>query len=81
MSSTNMMRASQSTKRTRRLSKQAGEYRLQSKQTKVEYDNRYKEAFKDAKNLITAKTPEPVRAMCERLLSKAFDLDGEKHLL
>ena len=79
MSSTSMTSASQSTKRTRRSSKQASEYCLQSKRTKVEYDSRYKEAFKNATNLIAAKTPEPVEAMCQRL-NKAFDLDGKRRL-
>ena len=69
-----------SSKRTRRSSKQASEYRLKSKQTKVEYDNRYKAAFKEATNLIAEKTTEePVGAMCQRL-NKAFDLDGKNRL-
>jgi hypothetical protein len=60
--------------------KQASEYRLKSKQTKVEYDNRYKAAFKEATNLIAEKpTEEPVGAMCQRL-NKAFGLDGKRRL-
>ena len=73
------MSASQSTKRTRRSSKQASECRLQSKRTKVEYNDRYKAAFKDATNLIVGKTAEPVGAMCQRL-NTAFGLDGKKQL-
>ena len=78
-STASMMSASQSTKRTRRSSKQASEFRLKSKRIKVEYDDRYKAAFKEATNLIAAKTAEPVGAMCQRL-NRAFGLDGKKRL-
>ena len=66
-------------KRTRRSPKQASEYRLQAKRTKVEYDDRYKAAYKAATNTMVAKTGEPVGAMCERL-NKAYNLDGKKRL-
>jgi hypothetical protein len=72
--------APQSTREhTRRSPKQASEYRLQAKRTKVEYHDRYKAAYKDATNTMVAKTGELVGAMCERLY-KAYNLDGKKRL-
>jgi hypothetical protein len=50
---------------------------------KLDYDGRYKEAFKDATNLVTAATRsegnkrEPVQSICDRLNTE-FNLDGKK---
>jgi hypothetical protein len=78
-STASMMSTLQSSKRTRHSSKQASEQRLKSKQTKVDYDNRYQAAFKKATNLIAERTAEAVGEMCQKL-NKVFDLDGKKRL-
>jgi hypothetical protein len=47
---------------------------------KVEYERRFKAAFKEATNLLAAgKTGEPVQSMCLRL-NKEFNLDGKRQL-
>ena len=82
MATTSMqLSASQSTrKRTRRSPKQASIARLDAKRLKMDYEGRYKAAFKDATNLIAAgKTGEPVKSMCLRL-NKKFNLDGKRQL-
>jgi hypothetical protein len=78
-SSSSLTSTSQSTKRARLSPKQASAKRLQAKRTKLDYDTRYKAAFKDATNVVAANTGEPVQAICERL-NKAFNLDGKKRL-
>jgi hypothetical protein len=78
-SSSSLTSTSQSTKRARLSPKQASAKRLQAKRTKLDYDTRYKAAFKDATNVVAANTGEPVQAICERL-NKAFNLDGKKPL-
>jgi len=66
--------------RSRRSSKQASMARLDAKRVKLEYDRRYKEAFKDATNLVAANnTGEPVTRICNRL-NQDFQLDGKKRL-
>ena len=78
-SSTICSTSSPSTKRSRLSPKQASAYRLQASRSKLDYDIRYKAAFKDATNLVAAKTGEPVKAICDRL-NIAFNLDGKKRL-
>jgi hypothetical protein len=70
---------SKSTKRSRLSPKQASAKRLEAKRTRLDYDARYKAAFKDATNLVAATTGEPVQAICNRL-NRAFNLDGKKRL-
>ena len=82
MATTSMqLSASQSIrKKTRCSPKQASIARLDAKRLKMDYEGRYKAAFKDATNLIAAgKTSEPVKSMCLRL-NKEFNLDGKRHL-
>jgi hypothetical protein len=73
--------ASQSTrKKSRRSPRQASIARLDAKRLKVEYEGRYKAAFKDATNRIAAgQTGESVQRMCLRL-NKEFNLDGKRQL-
>jgi hypothetical protein len=77
--------ASQSTRKpSRRTPKQASAARLDAKRLKLDYDGRYKAAFKDATNLVAAgtagnKTGEPVHSICERL-NRDFNLNGKKKL-
>jgi hypothetical protein len=73
--------ASQLTRKaSQRSPKQASLARLDAKQLKVEYEGRFKAAFKDATNLLAAgKTGEPVQSMCLRL-NKEFNLDGKHQL-
>ena len=66
-------------KKSRRSPKQASIAQLDAKRLKVEYDGRFKAAFKDATNLIARKTGEPVQSMCLRL-NKEFNLDGKRQL-
>ena len=82
MATTSMqLSASQSIrKKTRCSPKQASIARLDAKRLKMDYEGRYKAAFKDATNLIAAgKTSEPVKSMCLRL-NKEFNLDGKRQL-
>jgi hypothetical protein len=78
-SASSLTSLSQSTKRARRSSKQASACKLQAKRSKLDYDIRYKAAFKEATNLVAAGTGEPVHAICKRL-NQAFNLDGTKRL-
>jgi hypothetical protein len=74
--------ALQSTRKpSRRNPKQASTARLDAKQLKLDYDVRYKAAFKDATNLVAAgnKNGEPVHRICERL-KRDFNLNGRKKL-
>ena len=52
-------------------SKQAGVARLEAKRTKLDYDGRFKAAFKDATNLVaensSRKGSKPVQSICTRL--------------
>ena len=77
-------RSSQSTRKKTRLSpKQASAAKLEAKRLKLDYDGRYKEAFKDATNLVAAATRsegnkrESVQSICDRLNAE-FNLDGKK---
>jgi hypothetical protein len=73
--------ASQSTrKKSRRSPRQASIARLDAKRLKLEYEGRYKAAFKDATNRIAARqTGKSVQRMCLRL-NKEFNLDGKRQL-
>ena len=83
MASSLPSRSSQSTRKKTRLSpKQASAAKLEAKRLKLDYDGRYKEAFKDATNLIAAARSdgnkcEPVQSICDRLNTE-FNLDGKK---
>jgi hypothetical protein len=73
-------------KRPRQSSKQASVAKLNAKRAKLDYDTRYKAAFKDATNLVAAgaasqstTTSEPVQKICDRL-NRDFKLDGRKRL-
>jgi hypothetical protein len=76
-------RSSQSTRKKTRLSpKQASAAKLEAKRLKVDDDGRYKEAFKDATNLVAATMSEgnkrePDQSICNRLNTE-FNLDGKK---
>jgi len=72
--------SSSTTKKSRKSPKQASAARLEAKQLKLEYEGRYKMAFKDATNLVARNANgEPVQSICERL-NKEFKLDGKKQL-
>ena len=72
--------SSSTTKKSRKSPKQASAARLEAKQLKLEYEGRYKMAFKDATNLVARNANgEPVQNICERL-NKEFKLDGKKQL-
>lgn len=64
-------------------SKQAGVARLEAKRTKLDYDGRFKAAFKDATNLVaensSSKGSEPVQSICTRL-NLEYNLVGSKSL-
>jgi hypothetical protein len=71
-------------KPSRRTPKQASAARLDAKRLKSDYDGRYKEAFKDATNLVAAgaagnKNAEPVHRISERL-NRDFNLNGKEKL-
>ena len=67
---TNTSVSSELRKRPRRSSKQASVARLNAKRVKLDYDTRYKAAFKDATNLVAAAaannatTREPLQRIC-----------------
>ncbi len=66
------------TKKLRQSSRQASIARLDAKRVKLDYDGRYKKAFKDATNLVAANARgEPVNTICNRL-NRDFKLDGAK---
>jgi hypothetical protein len=68
------------TKKSRQSSRQASIARLDAKRVKLDYDDRYKKAFKDATNLVVANARvEPVNTICNRL-NQDFKLDGAKRL-
>ncbi|KAI2511962.1 hypothetical protein MHU86_2478 [Fragilaria crotonensis] len=68
------------TKKSRQSSRQASIARLDAKRVKLDYDGRYKKAFKDATNLVVANARgEPVNTICNRL-NQDFKLDGAKRL-
>ena len=64
-------------------SKQASVARLEAKRTKLDYDGRFKAAFKDATNLVAqnigTKGSEPVQSICTRL-NLGYNLVGPKCL-
>jgi hypothetical protein len=67
-------------KKTRRSSKQASIARLDAKRSRVDYEGRFKAAFKDATNLVSAKArAESVQSICSRL-NIAYGLDGKRRL-
>ena len=67
-------------KRSRRSSKQASAHKLELKRRKLDYELRYKTAFKTATNLVASSTTgEPVGKMCDRL-NVEYSLDGSKRL-
>ena len=69
-----------SRKKSRRSPKQASIARLDAKRLKVEYEDRFKAAFKDATNLVASgNTREPAQSICSRL-NKEFNLDGKRKL-
>ena len=61
-----------------RLSKQVL-IKLKLQQTKLDYEGRYKIAFKIATNLVTSSTGEPVTKICNRF-NVEYSLDGSKRL-
>ena len=68
------------TKKSRQSSRQASVGRLEAKRVKLDYDGRYKIAFKDATNLVATNAKgEPVQGICDRL-NQYFNLDGTKRL-
>ena len=69
----------QSTRKKSRLSpKQASVARLEAKRLKLDYDARYKTAFKDATNLVAGgNSREPVNSICKRL-NAGFNLDQKR---
>ncbi|KAI2494186.1 hypothetical protein MHU86_20334 [Fragilaria crotonensis] len=71
------------TEASRLSSKQAGVARLEAKRTKLDYDGRFKAAFKDATNLVaensSRKGSEPVQSICTRL-NLEYNLVGSKSL-
>jgi hypothetical protein len=77
------LRSSQLTRKKTQLSpKQASAANLEAKRLKLDYDGRYKGAFKDATNLVAATRSkgnkrEPVQSICNRLNTE-FNLDGKK---
>jgi hypothetical protein len=77
-----LLSESQSTttrKKSRRSPKQASIARLDAKRMRLDYEGRYKAAFKTATNRVNEKTGEPVQSMCLRL-NKEFNLDGKRQL-
>ena len=68
-------------KKTRKSPRQASVAKLEAKRVRLDYDHRYKEAFKDATNVVASRNAkgETVQAMCNRL-NNAFRLDGDKQL-
>ncbi len=68
------------TKKLRQSSRQASIARLDAMRVKLDYDSRYKKAFKDATNLIAANAQgEPVQTICNRI-NHDFKLDRAKRL-
>jgi hypothetical protein len=72
---------SASSKKTRKSPRQASVAKLEAKRARLDYDHRYKEAFKDATNIVASKNAkgETVQAMCNRL-NNSFRLGGDKQL-
>ncbi|KAI2494414.1 hypothetical protein MHU86_20097 [Fragilaria crotonensis] len=67
------------TRKPSRLSpKQASHAKLDAKRLKLDYEGRYKEAFKDATNRVAAGNKN-VQSMCDRL-NREFNLNGRKRL-
>lgn len=66
-------------KRSRKSSRQASLARLEAKRLKVDYEGRYKAAFKEATSLVASRTIEPVHCICERL-NLEYNLDGKRRL-
>ncbi len=83
IASTLPSRSSQSTRKKKRQSpKQASAAKLEAKRLKLDCEGRYKEAFKDATNLVAAARSkgnkgEPVQSMYDRLNTE-FKLDSKK---
>lgn len=68
--------ATSSVSSSRKSSRQVSLARLESKRCKTDYDGRYKAAFKDATNLVSANArTEPVHSILHRLNAQ-FKLDG-----
>jgi hypothetical protein len=67
-------------KKTQKSPRQASVAKLEAKRVRLDYDHRYKEAFKDATTTVASKNAkgETVQAMCNRL-NNTFRLDGAKN--
>ena len=79
-STANSAQTSPPQKKTRRSPKQASIARLDAKRSKVDYEGRFKAAFKDATNIVAGKaSAESVQNICSRL-NKAYNLDGKRQL-
>jgi hypothetical protein len=84
-STTNTSLSSELRKQPRQSSKQASVARLKAKRVLLDYDTRYKAAFKDANNLVAAAAANnttaryPVQNICDKL-NRDFMLDGKKRL-
>ncbi|KAI2506187.1 hypothetical protein MHU86_8222 [Fragilaria crotonensis] len=84
-SSSLLSTSAQSTrKKTRLTPRQASAAKLEAKRLKTDYDGRYKEAFKDATNLVAASRSEggkgkPVQSICNRLNTEYnLGVDGKR---